>query len=521
MTLTVFTFVLYLFTVGVNSDDTRPLVTIENGPILGDFRQSHNGRTYIAFEGIPYAEPPVGSLRFENPQPAKPWTDILDATRIYDCMQFIGDMTIGAEDCLYLNVYVPTEEINPEQNLDVIVHIHGGGFEVGNPGFMAAAGLIMDRDVVFVTMNYRLGVFGFYSTGNFVSNGNFGLKDQALSLKWIQDNIHRFGGNRDSVTITGLSAGGASVHLQYFSPISKGLFHKGFAQSGAALVPWAIRRDPEVNARVVAEAAGCPWEDIECLKERPAVQILSALPGGGGTTINFAPTIEPESPTSFLSEMPRSILPTERLSDVPLLLSVVTEDGTAFCDSLYGEFEYLDQYWNNIWPVLLEYSNHERQDEISQKIREFYLQDQPVTAENFGQIIKLCTDSAFHNGAVESAKLQGSVTSSGVYVLLMGYAGRALTNLGVGHGADGRFYYQNFPIGPPGLDEEEVKMKDILLDMLVSFARTGKPEVEGIDFEPVSKTGDFDYLFVSSPDNMTLRSGDELGEVEFWNSLGI
>ncbi|GJQ77780.1 Est-6 [Trypoxylus dichotomus] len=105
----------------------------------------------------------------------------------------------------------------------------------------------------------------------------------------------------------------------------------------------------------------------------------------------------------------------------------------------------------------------------------------------------------------------------------MGYAGRALTHLGVGHGTDARFFFDDFLglMGPVGLDEEEERMKDILLDMLVSYARTGIPKVEGVDFQPVSESGDFDYMFISSPDDLTLKRGDTLGEVEFWDSLRL
>ncbi|GJQ64905.1 Est-6 [Trypoxylus dichotomus] len=522
MVSTLFPLLFFLLAASVNCEDPRLLVSIDDGPIRGTYRQSRDGRTFLAFEGIPYAEPPVGSLRFEDPQPIKPWTDILDATAPSICLQTFGT-PMGQEDCLYLNVYVPREEINPEENLDVIVHIHGGAFEIGSPGYMAAPGLIMDRDVVYVTMSYRLGIFGFYSTGNGVSNGNFGLKDQALSLKWIQNNIRNFGGNKDSVTITGLSAGSASVHLHYFSPLSKGLFHRGFAQSGTALDPWAVRRDPSINGRFIADAVGCPWEDIECLKEIPAEELLTLAGQTGSTSISFGPTLEPESPTSFLSELPRSQVDADQVLDVPLLLSVVTEDGTVVCEWLDGLFDFLDENWNVIMPLVLEYYNNPRQDEISQKIRDFYLQDRPVTAETFGQVLNICTDLTFHNGVRETAKLQGTITSSDVYVFLMGYAGRARTHLGVGHGTDARFFFDDFLglMGPVGLDEEEERMKDILLDMLVSYARTGIPKVEGVDFQPVSESGDFDYMFISSPDDLTLKRGDTLGEVEFWDSLRL
>lgn len=154
---------------------------------------------------------------------------------------------IGEEDCLYVNVFTPTKVPQQEDNMDVIVYIHGGAFMFGSAQAFADPRYLMDKDVVVVTMNYRLGPFGmakhtwgiisniifqfvgFMSTEDEVIPGNNGLKDQVLALQWVNKNIHVFGGNPDSVTLMGLSAGGTSVHLHYFSPLSKGLcIHFGF-----------------------------------------------------------------------------------------------------------------------------------------------------------------------------------------------------------------------------------------------------------------------------------------------------
>ncbi|GJQ87336.1 Est-6 [Trypoxylus dichotomus] len=524
-----------MLAVNAHREDTRPVIPLEDGLVRGSFRKSYNGRIYTAFEGIPYAQPPVQHLRFEDPQPVKPWTGILEATATYMCMQLKNGKPAGQEDCLYLNVYIPREKINPEENLDVIVHIHGGAFVVGNPETYAGAGIIMDKDVVFVTMNYRLGAFGFYSTGNGISNGNFGLKDQVLALKWVNNNIHNFGGNNRSITITGLSAGAASVHLHYFSPMSRGLFHRGFAQSGTALAPWVIRKDPEVKARVLAETVGCPTSDMACLKQRSAVQLVGTLSDGGALTIDFGPTIEPNSSSSFLTEMPYPLLKSNKVLDVPLLLSVVTGEGTLPCGLLYGQYKYLNENWNNVLPTMLDYYTEPKKRNISQRLKNFYLQDEPVSAENFAKIIKMCSDRAFFNGARKTAELQGPLNGAQVFVLVIGYVskGMGLSLLGVNndvklirvadvsHGTDGRFFFQNYALGPPNLSKEEVRMKNILLDMLMSFVKTGKPKVKGVDFEPVSKSGEFDYVLIRAPNNITLKSGDSLGHMEFWDSLGM
>nr|CAH7765727.1 unnamed protein product [Callosobruchus chinensis] len=133
-------------------------------------------------------------------------------------------LSLGEEDCLYINVYVP--KTRSGKLLDVVAHIHGGAFMVGFSQEFIGDKYIMDKDVIVVSFNYRLGALGFLSTEDDVVPGNNGLKDQALALKWIQEHIEAFGGNPKSVTLTGFSAGAASVHFHYFSPYSVGLFHR-------------------------------------------------------------------------------------------------------------------------------------------------------------------------------------------------------------------------------------------------------------------------------------------------------
>src|SRR5699024_71807 len=118
----------------------------------------------------------------------------------------------GDEDCLHINVYVPRTTLTHQDSLDVIVHIHGGAYMYGAGHFYSQPTLLMDREVVLVTFNYRLGILGFLSTEDIVVPGNNGLKDQAVALQWVKNNIASFGGNPNSITLTGLSAGGSSVH---------------------------------------------------------------------------------------------------------------------------------------------------------------------------------------------------------------------------------------------------------------------------------------------------------------------
>ena len=193
-----------------------------------------------SFNGLPYAAPPAGNLRWRPPQRASSWPGVRDATQFGpSCPQstvnnpFLPPGTIS-EDCLYLNVYTPTGR--PGANRPVLVWIHGGGLVQDGArnydGTKLAAG-----GAVVVTINYRLGALGFLAHPALASRpggpaGNYGLMDQQAALRWVQRNIARFGGDPHNVTIAGQSAGGLSVLAQMISPGARGLFRRAIVQSG-------------------------------------------------------------------------------------------------------------------------------------------------------------------------------------------------------------------------------------------------------------------------------------------------
>ena len=193
------------------------------------------------FSGIPYAAPPVGDLRWRAPQPVKPWTGVLDATVPGPgCMQptVFSDISFPkqSEDCLTVNIYTPAKA----ERLPVMVWIHGGGFQAGGGAEPRHDGTAFARrNVVLVSINYRLGIFGFFVHPDLTkesghgASGNYGLLDQAAALRWVRDNIAAFGGDPGNVTIFGESAGSFSVSAQMAMPLSRGLFHKAIGESGA------------------------------------------------------------------------------------------------------------------------------------------------------------------------------------------------------------------------------------------------------------------------------------------------
>ncbi|XP_069848430.1 liver carboxylesterase 1-like isoform X3 [Dipodomys merriami] len=252
-----------------------PVVNTLQGKVLGKYISLRGFAQPVAvFLGVPFAKPPLGSLRFAPPQPAEPWTFVKNTTS-YPPMcaqdpvagQIVNDHLtnrkekiplIFSEDCLYLNIYTPAE-LTKTSRLPVMVWIHGGGLVVGGASTYDGLALSAHENVVVVTIQYRLGIWGFFSTGDEHSRGNWGHLDQVAALRWVQDNIANFGGNPGSVTIFGESAGGESVSVLVLSPLTKNLFHRAISESGVALSPGLFAK----NVRSLAESKGFPLSEVQ------------------------------------------------------------------------------------------------------------------------------------------------------------------------------------------------------------------------------------------------------------------
>ncbi|CAM4543355.1 fatty acyl-CoA hydrolase precursor, medium chain-like isoform X1 [Lepidochelys kempii] len=270
----------------------QPEVATKYGPLKGkQVTVKGTDRLTNVFLGIPFAKPPVGALRFSPPQPAEPWISVRDATSFPPvCLQDQAilekfeemfppkqlNFTIS-EDCLYLNIYTPAHS-NEKAKLPVMVWIHGGGLSMGGASMFDGSGLSASENLVVVTIQYRLGITGFFSTGDEHAHGNWGFLDQVAALQWIQENIKHFGGDPGSVTIFGESAGGISVSGLVLSPLAKGLFHKAISESGVALFSAVFSSHPEVTAKIVANITGCDTSSsaamVHCLRKKPEEEMI-------------------------------------------------------------------------------------------------------------------------------------------------------------------------------------------------------------------------------------------------------
>lgn len=229
-----------------------PVVSPPCGPVEGVVRRHTDNTATTNFLGIPYSKPPVRERRFALPDRKEPWEEVRDATTYADSCLSLPELQRGvvdewlfntylanlsrSEDCLNLNVFTPGDMSQPPlESRPVLVYLYGGGFLFGSSAYRLYEGdwLAKTGQVIVVTINYRLGMFGFFSTGNDIIRGNAGLYDQNMALKWVQDNIASFGGDPQRVTLFGQSAGGAGVGYHVVSPLSADLFQKAFILSGS------------------------------------------------------------------------------------------------------------------------------------------------------------------------------------------------------------------------------------------------------------------------------------------------
>jgi para-nitrobenzyl esterase len=299
-------------------------VRIENGVVEGTGAQPSGVRM---FKGIPFAAPPVGDLRWKAPQPVKNWDGVRAAQAFGPrCMQLplFGDMNFRAngmsEDCLYLNVWTPAK--SEKERLPVLVYFYGGGFMAGDGSEPRYDGESMAaKGMVAVTMNYRLGIFGFYSHPELTqespqkASGNYALLDQSASLLWVRQNIAAFGGDPKRVTIAGESAGSLSVSAQRASPLSKDLIAGAIGESGSFLGTLPPRPLAETEKDGLAFATKIGASSLAAIRALPAQQLLDEIGKLPRGSIRFSANID----GYFLAKAPEAIYEAGEQAQVPLL----------------------------------------------------------------------------------------------------------------------------------------------------------------------------------------------------------
>ncbi|XP_006764405.2 PREDICTED: carboxylesterase 5A isoform X1 [Myotis davidii] len=285
------------------------------------------------FLGVPYAAPPLGPLRFTNPKPASPWNGIRNATSYPNlCFQnsewlFSNQHILRvrypefgvSEDCLYLNIYAPARA-DTGSKFPVMVWLPGGAFQTGSASIFDGSALAAYEDVLVVTTQYRLGMFGFFNTGDKHAPGNWAFMDQLAALTWVQENIEFFGGDPHSVTIFGESAGAISVSSLILSPLAQDLFHKAIMESGVAILPYLKAPEEKRNEdlQMIANICGCRADNSEallrCLRAKSSQELL----GIGQVAKSFTRMVD----GFFFPDEPLELLIKKTFRSVPSIIGV-------------------------------------------------------------------------------------------------------------------------------------------------------------------------------------------------------
>ncbi|KAM8861700.1 uncharacterized protein ACB058_008436 [Synchiropus picturatus] len=319
---------------------TTPVVHTKLGSLRGELLTVNGTENKVhSFLGVPFAKPPVGpALRLAPPQDPEGWEGVRDATKQpLMCMQDrnlnveVFQKNLGlqieipevSEDCLYLNIYTPATRPH-DAKLPVMVWIHGGGFLMGYATMYDGSALAAYENVVVVSIQYRLGLLGYLSTGDEHMAGNWGMLDQVQALKWVQEHIHNFGGASNSVTIFGESAGGVSVSLLLLSPLTEGLFHKAIAESGTAAMEPLVRESSLVRTQMAANKSGCSIESTEKFAECMRNLDMETL---NNLVMDPALKFPVIRDGHFLTKPVKQLLENHEFHKVPFLTGVNSDEG--------------------------------------------------------------------------------------------------------------------------------------------------------------------------------------------------
>ena len=428
--------------------DTLPTALTRQGVARGEFWLSRDHRYFNVFRGIKYAKQPLADRRFVLPQALDEedsWEGVKDFSReMARCYQLdlVTGLHVGREDCLSLNVYSP--DLKPAEPLPVMVFLHGGGFVSGTgDSSFAGPSFFMDHEVVLVSVNYRLGIFGFLSLETEEAPGNLGLWDQRMALLWIKRNIRHFGGDPSRVTIFGNSAGSMSVNFHLVSPHSKGLFSRAILQSGTVLSSYLnMARQPGYYSHHLATAVGCQdSETLKCLQSVPARQLYNNLfmfEDGENLLTDMALTFPgPWLPVRdsgftrrpFIPDSPEKLIREGKWNEVPIMIGFTSEDGLLSTSRLYRDppaLVKLRENWStegpyNILGLAVPNITQADVDHVNFLLTQYT--DKPVDQLEPEDLTELFTDALFGVSTHRMAQLLVSHSHQGVYKYFLSYRG--------------------------------------------------------------------------------------------------
>ncbi|XP_070258781.1 LOW QUALITY PROTEIN: neuroligin-4, X-linked [Myotis yumanensis] len=509
--------------VNTNYGKIRGLRTPLPNEILGPVEQ---------YLGVPYASPPTGERRFQPPEPPSSWTGVRNATQFAAvCPQHLDERSLlhdmlpvwftanldtlmtyvqdQSEDCLYLNIYVPTEDgANSKRNTDditsndrgddedihdqsskkpVMVYIHGGSYMEGTGNIIDGSILASYGNVIVITINYRLGILGFLSTGDQAAKGNYGLLDQIQALRWIEENVGAFGGDPKRVTIFGSGAGASCVSLLTLSHYSEGLFQKAIIQSGTALSSWAVNYQPAKYTRILADKVGCNMLDttdlVECLRGKSHRELIQQTITPATYHISFGPVIDGD----VIPDDPQILMEQGEFLNYDIMLGVNQGEGLKFVDGIVdnedgvtpNDFDFsVSNFVDNL------YGYPEGKDTLRETIKFMYTdwadKENPETRRK--TLVALFTDHQWVAPAVATADLHAQYGSPTYFYAFYHHCQSEMKPgwADAAHGDEVPYVFGIPMIGPTELFSCNFSKNDVMLSAVVmtywtNFAKTGDP----------------------------------------------
>ena len=420
-----------------------PVAETNLGTIVGKF---HNvtvfGQSFKVkrFLGIPYAEPPIGDLRFRKPKSKLPFTEPFNATELGNiCFQvfafpFVKRDIPASEDCLLLNIFAPE---NSDELLPVMIFIHGGGYFSGASNPYVADALAAYGELIVVTINYRVSLWGFLNTGDEIATGDYGFFDQHLAIKWVHDHIMDFGGNPGNVTLFGEGAGACSSIVQSLFSGNAGFFQKVTAQSASVNSLWLSSEAARKDAEDLGRAVGCKHMGsaplVDCLRNIPGDVLFSLIndpvhkfsipPWPFVASVNSASDFLYEEPTDwFKSDIPNNLSQhrKEFFASLDFLVGINSANGAYRIDALLGEPN--ETYFeNNLVPAAMQVSLGPSIPELPKlSVLQAYTDwNNPMDAtKRLYNLMRIYSDSLFSVPTLETAKYHALLSGKYTYYYL-------------------------------------------------------------------------------------------------------
>jgi para-nitrobenzyl esterase len=517
-----------------------PVVETREGPVQGFVA---NGVT--EFLGIPYAEPPVGNLRWRPPQDHARWSDVRRTTEFASICALATTLGVFSgppndhEDCLYLNVFTP--ELDPSARLPVIVWIHGGGNVDGETPDYDGSKLASQGHTVVVTMAYRLNLMGFLAHPALDNEGhlfgNYGILDQQAVLRWVERNIARFGGDKDDVTVGGQSAGAVDTGLHMLSPLAAGLFHRGICQSFCPAFVLPTRAAAEATGVAFAQAAGCGSgsgpETAQCLRNLPAAKVeeLAGTVSAQGKFITGRGLVDGE----ILPDQPLALFANGRFNHVPLINGNTADEtnfGLAITEYFSSSNNELrapptaEQYLNYVNTT---YARPAYPDGTAAKVLAVY----PLSAFKNPQ---LAWDRVGTDAGICNQRRLDKILAPQIPVYVYEFADRTAPFYFPGmpgmealayHTADIQYLFPLWHGGPLGtphpLNGRQTALSDQLVSAWSNFARTGNPNGSGDNpwprFTASTETPAWLIQDLSGLSPLTDAQYAALRHCDFWDSV--